>query len=182
MRRYCRFTDTTFEMPFIWSIHPILNIETGMQVLLPTGVEAVRVDSVTNCFFGESGSQLSWPQAKRADNQPIDLSHVQASDFGQAYKLYTYPIKGDDVVETAVFDPTHSHSFTFRFRPSQITHVGLWMNYGGWSGCGSKPYFNLGLEPCIGGADSLPDGKKLGKTALLPAKQTRSWTLELLII
>ncbi|VAW34058.1 hypothetical protein MNBD_CHLOROFLEXI01-3457 [hydrothermal vent metagenome] len=172
---------TSFDMPFIWGIHPILNIEEGMQLLLPTGVESVRVDSVTNHFFDKNGSQLSWPQAKRADQQLIDLSCVPTRDFGQAYKLFTHRLEGNDFVQTAVSDPTNQHAFTFRFRPNEITHVGLWMNYGGWSGCGSAPYFNLGLEPCIGGADSLPDGKKLDQYALLPAKQRRSWTLELLI-
>ena len=85
------------------------------------------------------------------------------------------------MVETAVLDPTGTHSFTFRFWPNEISHVGLWMNYGGWSGCGSEPYFNLGLEPCIGGADGLPNAKNIGEYALLPAKQSRDWMLELLI-
>lgn len=172
---------TTFDMPFIWSIHPILNIEEGMQLLLPGGVETVRVDGATNDFLGRSGSQVDWPLAKIADRQPIDLSRVPAKSFGQAYKLYTLPLKGHDRVEAAILDPTAEHSLTFRFRPNEITHVGLWMNYGGWSGCGSKPYFNLGLEPCIGGTDALPDAKKLAEYALLPAKQTLDWTLDLLV-
>jgi galactose mutarotase-like enzyme len=172
---------TPFDFPFIWSIHPILNIEEGMQVRLPIGVDSVRVDSVTNRFLGESGSQLSWPQATNEDRKPIDLSRVPTRGFGQAYKLYTDPLAGDGFVETAVSDPTGNHAFTFRFLPNEITHIGLWMNYSGWSGCGSEPYFNLGLEPCIGSADSLTDNKRLGEYALLPAKQTRSWTLELLI-
>jgi len=172
---------TSFDMPFIWSIHPILTIEEGMQLLLPVGVETVRVDAVTNGFLSESGSRLPWPQAKRADLQPIDLSRVPANDFGQAYKLYTYPLNGQDLVETAILDPAGEHSFTFRFRPDEITHVGLWMNYGGWSGSGSEPYFNLGLEPCIGGTDALPKAKELGEYARLLARQTRNWTLELLL-
>ena len=172
---------TSFDMPFIWSIHPILNIEEGMHVVLPAGVETVRIDSVTNSFLGESGSQLQWPEAKRADRQSIDLSHVPANDFGQAYKLYTHLRKGNEQVETAIHDLSGEHSFIFRFWPNEITHVGLWMNYGGWSGCGSEHYFNLGLEPCIGGMDALPNAKNLDEYAVLPAKQTRDWMLELLI-
>ncbi len=172
---------TTFDMPFIWSIHPILNIEEGMRVSLPVGVEMVRADSVANDFFAENASPIGWPLAKGADNQLIDLSRVPAVDFGQAYKMYTHPLEGEGWVETAVYDPTGKHSFAFRFQPNKITHVGLWMNYGKWSGSGSPPYFNLGLEPCIGGADALPKAKGLGEYALLPAKQTRSWTLELLV-
>ncbi len=172
---------TSFDMPFVWSIHPILKIEAGMHLSLPAGVETVRVEGATNGFLGESGSLLEWPQAKSADLQPIDLSRVPANDFGQAYKLYTHPLKGSDPVETVIYDPAGEHSFAFRFRPDEISHVGLWMNYGGWSGSGSHPYFNLGLEPCIGGTDSLPKAKELGEYGLLPAKQSRAWTLELMV-
>ena len=170
---------TSFDMPFIWSIHPLLHIEEGMQVFLPNGVETVRVEGAVNDFLGQSGSRLHWPQAKRADLQPIDLSRVPANEFGQAYKLFTHPLHGHDQVETAIYDPAGEHSLAFRFRPDEISHVGLWMNYGGWSGSGSKPYFNLGLEPCIGGTDALPKAKELGEYGLLPAKQSRAWTLEL---
>jgi galactose mutarotase-like enzyme len=172
---------TIFDMPFVWSVHPILNIEEGMRVSLPAGVENVRVDGAKNDFLGESGSRLQWPQGETADLQPIDLSLVPAKEFGQAYKLYTLPLKGHGQVETAIHDLAGEHSFAFRFRPDEITHVGLWMNYGGWSGGNSKPYFNLGLEPCIGGTDALPDAIKLGEYAVLPAKQTRKWKLELLV-
>ena len=118
---------------------------------------------------------------KGADLQPIDLSQVPAKDFGQAYKLYAHLLNDHDLVETAIIDPSGEHSLAFRFRPDEITHVGLWMNYGAWSGSGSEPYFNLGLEPCIGGTDALPDAKALAEYGLLPAKATCSWTLELLL-
>ena len=173
--------QSSFEMPFIWCIHPLINIEEGMQVFLPVGIDSVRLDSGTNGFLGENGSQIDWPQAKRADNQPIDLSCIPADNFGEAYKLYTQPFKGEAQVETGIIDPTGKHSFTFRFRPNEITHIGLWMNYGAWSGSGSEPYFNLGLEPCIGGTDGLSNAKDMGEYGNLPAKESRVWTLELLV-
>lgn len=173
---------SNFEMPFLWCIHPLINIEEGMQVILPPEIKTLRLDSGTNNFLGENGSLIEWPQANRADNQLIDLSRVPANDFGQAYKLYTHPLKGDEQVEAGIIDPTGKHSFIFRFRPNEISHVGLWMNYGGWSGTGSEPYFNLGLEPCIGGTDGLSNAKDMGEYGILSAKKSRNWSLELLVI
>ena len=172
---------SNFEMLFLWRIHPLINIEKGMQVILPPEIKTLRLDSGTNNFLGESGSQIGWPQTNSADNRPIDLSQVPANNFGQAYKLYTYPIKGDAQVEAGIIDPTGKHSFIFRFQPKEITHVGLWMNYGAWSGSGSEPYFNLGLEPSIGGTDGLSNAKDRGEYGNLPAKESRLWTLELLV-
>ncbi len=63
---------TSFDMPFVWSIHPILKIEAGMQVKLPTGVEMVRSDFGADGFLGKGGSLHSWPQAKSDNNQLID--------------------------------------------------------------------------------------------------------------
>jgi galactose mutarotase-like enzyme len=172
---------TTFDMPFVWSIHPILNIEPGMALSLPEGVDSVRIDGGTNDFLGTSGTLLSWPNAHAAGYQAMDLSQIPAADLGQAVKLYTLPLQGDEWVETAVTTPTNNHAFTFRFNPKEISHIGLWMNYSGWSGVGSQPYFNLGLEPCIGGTDGLPKAKQLDEYGLLPAKKTRRWSLALTI-
>ena len=172
---------SNFDMPFIWCIHPLINIEEGMKVILPPEIISLRLDSGTNNFLGESGSQIKWPQTKSADNRPIDLSQVPANNFGQAYKLYSQPLQGNAQVETVIIDQTGKHSFGFRFHPNEISHIGLWMNYGGWSGTGSEPYFNLGFEPCIGGTDGLSNAKDLGEYGNLPAKESCVWTLELLV-
>jgi galactose mutarotase-like enzyme len=172
---------SNFVMPFVWSIHPILNIEEGMRVVLPAGVKRVRIDSTTYRDLGEEGDQLDWPLAKIAEHQSLDLSRVRAKGYGQAHKLYSLPIIAGEMVETALVDKDGAHSFTFRFGADEITHVGVWMNFGGWSGSGSEHYYNLGLEPCIGGRDSLLNAKQLEEYAFLPAKGSRNWSLELSI-
>lgn len=172
---YCVTNLTPFAMPFVWSIHPLLAIEAGMSLHLPTGVDRVRVDGSTPGFLGEAGSTCSWP-SPRAD---IDLSRVPLADAARAAKIFTPPLAGDEAVETLIRDEAEGHTFGFRFQPHEVTHVGVWMNYGGWSGSGSPPYFNLGLEPCIGGADSLETARQLGECATLAARSSRRWSLTL---
>lgn len=170
---------TAFDMPFIWSIHPILQIEKGMQIYLPRSVNSVQIDTDLHGFLGEAHDWISWPEAVGAHNQSVPLFEVPAPEFGQAYKLYA-PLFGESgPVETTLADPTGDHQLTFRFDSQEITHIGIWMNYGGWSGSGSAPYFNLGLEPCIGGTDDLSQASERGEAAILPAKKSRRWSLEI---
>ncbi|MFT5195040.1 MAG: hypothetical protein ACI85U_002055 [Candidatus Promineifilaceae bacterium] len=161
---------TRFDMPFVWCIHPLLKIEEGMRLTLPNGVDKVRVEGGINGLY-KHGSSAEWPHP--------DLSYVPAGDSGRAYKIFTPILDGKAPVETAIYDPSGEHALTFRFSPQQINQVAIWMNYGAWSGSGSAPYFNLGLEPCIGSKDSLADAKRADEYGLLPANQTKSWSLEL---
>jgi hypothetical protein len=96
-------------------------------------------------------------------------------------KIYTLPLPENRLMETWIQDKTGAHRFGFQFHSDEITHVGVWMNYGGWSGSESTPYYNLGLEPCIGGADSLVAARGLGEYGILAAKQTKHWSLKMVI-
>lgn len=69
----------------------------------------------------------------------------------------------------------------FRFDPREIPFVGIWTNYGRWSGAGSEPYFNLGIEPSIGDADSLADARANGTAGVLAPRARRTWRVELQI-
>src|SRR5204862_453084 len=44
-----------------------------------------------------------------------------------------------------------------RWDPALLPQVGFWLNLGAWSGDGGAPYYNLGLEPCLGAQDSLAE-------------------------
>jgi hypothetical protein len=60
-----------------------------------------------------------------------------------------------------------------------LPQLALWINLGYWAAVGGEPYYNLGLEPCIGAQDSLAEAvTRSQQYALLPAGATRSWWLE----
>jgi len=170
-----------YYLPFVWSIHPLLRIEPGMRMVLPECITTIRVASSTAPTMVKPGTLHAWPCIHGPDGQQINLSEVPAASWRQAYKLYTPPLTGSEPVEAVVYTPDRQHSLRFRFSPNQITHVALWMNYGGWSPLESvAPYFNLGFEPCIGGADSLSIAlEDLGEFGQLAPLQTQRWELDL---
>jgi hypothetical protein len=68
-------------------------------------------------------------------------------------------------------------SLELDWSPAEIPCLGLWVNLGGWSGCGSLPYFNLGLEPTTSPHDRLSDAVMAGEAMVLQAGETRHWSL-----
>jgi hypothetical protein len=160
-------------MPFVWAIHPLLNIAPGMRLHLP--VEQVRLSVVTNPALGQPGDLLPWPVAGT-----VDLSLIPPHSVGQAVKLYTLPLTGPGPVETGLSDPATGCGLFFRFDPAEITHIALWLNAGGWSPwADTPPYYNLGFEPGIGGADTLAEAVARNEVGLAPARQAKTWQLEL---
>ncbi|MEN8097910.1 MAG: hypothetical protein ABFQ89_02435 [Chloroflexota bacterium] len=174
---------SSFALPFLWSIHPLLRIEPGMRLYLPENVQRIRIDSSTDDFLGELGTSHPWPVVHDNEGNELDLSKVPSSDIARAVKFFAAPLNEDVPVETMLVDPKSKRGLGFRFSPNQITHIGVWMNYGGWAGVeGAAPYYNLGLEPCIVGADSLEVAvKHWREAAILQPEQTRIWSLELFL-
>ncbi len=170
LRLAYRLTNfTPLPLPFVWAIHPLLNITPGMRLHLP--VEQVRLAFATDPALGQPGEVLPWP---------LDLAQIPPRSSGQAVKLYTPTLGGSGPITTAITDPNSGRSFAFRFDPAEITHVALWLNYGGWSPlAGVSPYYNLGFEPCIGGADTLAEAVACDEVGRVGARQTKTWQLEI---
>ena len=67
-----------------------------------------------------------------------------------------------------------------RWDANLLPQVAVWMNLGAWSADGSTPYFNLGLEPCMGAQDSLAEAvTKYKLVANLPPHGRKTWWLEI---
>lgn len=149
---------------YLWCAHPLLAIESGMHIELPAGSPVRRYGG------GPTPERFAWPQA--AD---LDVSRVPDADAGWAVKLFVGPL---DAGWAALYDPAHQRRLRFEFDPAALPYVGLWLNYGAWSGAGTAPYYNLGLEPAAGAPDDLPSALGDWQSAsLLPPHATHAWHL-----
>jgi hypothetical protein len=148
----------------------LLEIQPGMRLEVPA--TTARVDSASPGFAARAGELIPWPVCAGQD-----LSLVPGPERGLAVKLFAHQLSEGRV---AVSDPQDGAHFEFSFDPQVVTHLGLWMNYGGWAGLsGVAPYYNLGFEPCIGVADRLDLALEAHECGLLPAGGELSWWLEL---
>ncbi len=107
---------------------------------------------------------------------PGGVEIVPGPETRTAQKRFVGPLpRGDVGIATA----DGREALRFRFDPRELPFVGLWTNYGGWSGAGTAPYFNLAIEPSIGDADSLADARARGTAGRLAPRGRRSWRVAL---
>jgi hypothetical protein len=76
---------------FIWSAHPLLAIEPGMQLLLPPSARFNRWAAIpTNLLAQDSG--LTYPPIISAHARTIDLASLPDASAGVALKLWSDPL------------------------------------------------------------------------------------------
>jgi galactose mutarotase-like enzyme len=170
---YAVANDADAPMQFIWSAHPLLAIEPGMRLLLPPTARFNRWSTVPPDLIAQD-SGLTYPLTAHSGARAIDLTMLPDASAGVALKLWSDPLAEGWATLRA-----RDGELRMRWDVAQLPQVGFWMNLGAWAGDGGTPYFNLGLEPCIGAQDSLAEAvttRNLFET--LPPRGSRTWWLE----
>jgi galactose mutarotase-like enzyme len=161
----------TESFPWIWSSHPLLNVQPGSELSL-TGVSQVRVSAVHGRDDLSENDVVSWPGAIGGNAERFSFP----SDGGWAMKLF-----GDLGPEgrMVLTDPRKGERLELVVRREEVPQVGIWINCRGWAPPGRTPYYNLALEPCIGAPDRLDLAAKEWQTAqaLRPGEE-REWSVE----
>jgi galactose mutarotase-like enzyme len=160
------------QVAFIWSAHPLLRIEPGMALEFPTSAR-FNVYSATARTNLPQRHGLHWPMPVRRDGHDIRIDPLPGPDADVAFKIWSEPL-----AEGWTRLIANDGALCMRFDVGEIPQVALWLNAGGWSGIGGKPYYNIALEPCMGAQDSLAEAVTLHRQfAILQAAETRRWTL-----
>jgi galactose mutarotase-like enzyme len=157
-------------LQFIWSAHPLLAIEPGMQLRLPPEARFHRWASVPPDLI-PLDSGLRFPLVANG----VDLTTLPEPSAAIALKWWSDPLDEGWATLRARDGELRMH-----WDVAHLPQVGFWLNLGAWAGDGGAAYYNLGLEPCIGAQDSLTDA--VGRYNLfesLPPGGSRGWWLEL---
>ncbi len=157
--------------PWIWSAHPLFNVQPGSTLSLP-GLRQVKLDAVHGRDDLSRDDVVSWPEA--IGGKPERFTFPE--DGGWAVKLFGDVGSAGLMVLT---DPREGERLEINVRPEEVPQVGVWINCGGWAPAGRRPYFNLALEPCIGAPDRLIDAVEAWGTAeTLQPGEERRWVVE----
>lgn len=157
--------------PWMWCAHPLLNIDDGMHIHLQQGQQ---IRTVSNGVTGPVTDQ-AWPDLSMPNGESINLTKVFESPGGTdglCQKLY---VKSEKQVCLSTADG--EESFNMMYDPQSLPWLGLWINNNGWSGCGSKPYRNLGIEPSTTPHDCLTEAVRNGNGDILEPGESRKWYL-----
>ena len=161
------------ELLFIWCAHPLLAVEPGMQILLPSGTLVRRYSSIPDDLLA-ADEFLTWPPRVTVPGGETDFATIPEPEAGIAAKLWSEKLSEGWAALRAT-----DGEMRFVFDPELVPQVGLWLNAGGWSATAGDPYFNLGLEPGIGAQDSLNEAvERYGQHGTVAARGERCWWLE----
>lgn len=159
-------------MNFVWCIHPLLAIEPGMELRLPPSAR-FNVGGSFPPNLVSPGQNLQYPFAVSGLNFPT-LPEISA---GLAIKIWSEPLPPGEGWAAL---RAHNGELRMRWDITPLPQVAAWMNFGAWAADGGAPYFNLGLEPCIGAQDSLAEAvTKYNLFATVPPRGSKSWWLEI---
>jgi galactose mutarotase-like enzyme len=157
--------------PWIWSSHPLLNVQPGSVLELP-GVSQVRVDAAHGRPDLEIDDHVSW--AGGIGGRAERFEFPAAEKGGWAAKLFA-----DSSGSAMLTDPVRGERLEFRAAPAEVPQIGVWINAAGWAPGGALPYYNLALEPCIGAPDRLDRAAVDWNLAhMLSEGEERRWSLE----
>jgi galactose mutarotase-like enzyme len=158
--------DTPF--PWIWSAHPLFNVQPGTMLTLPS-VHQVRIDAAVGRPEAK-GETMPWPLEGGG-------SFIFPDAGGWALKLFGDIGASGRAILT---DPRQGERLELVMPTDSIPQVGLWINCRGWAPPGKEPYYNLALEPCIGAPDRLDDAVERWRLAQqLNPGEVREWGFEL---
>lgn len=158
-------------LPFLWAAHPMFPLSAHTRLVLPEGAR-LRVFARHEIDLGEVRSEHRWPFV-RGGGKVHDFTAPFEVAKRYACKLFL------DVPEGRVTLREGDLELVATFDPTQVTHVGLWINKRGWTPFRrEEPYQNLGLSPGIGAPDSLSEALGDWKSAawLEPGGERRWWT------
>jgi len=159
-------------MDYVWSLHPLLAIEPGMELLLPSSAR-FHVNGTIPENLVSTKKDLQYPFAASGLNFPA----LPETSAGRAIKIWSDPLPAGEGWTSV---RAHNGELKMRWNVALLPQVAVWMNFGAWAADGGTPYYNLGLEPCIGGQDSLNDAVNLYKLfATLQPHGSKTWWLEI---
>jgi galactose mutarotase-like enzyme len=161
--------------PWIWCAHPLLNIQPGTTLELPS-VHQVKLDAVHGLPELSRGDIVSWPDAFGGEGRRFAFP----GEGAWAVKLFSDVGQSGRMILT---DPRRGERLEMLVRPDEVPQVGIWINNRGWAPPGRQPYYNLGLEPAIGAPDRLDEAVRDWNAAeTLGPGEERAWGLEVRLL
>ncbi len=153
--------------PCLWALHPLMNWQPGMRIILPPSVTAGEIGSVSGMSPLNEYAPTTWPLAG-----DLDLSAAQLNTDGApaATKVYIGPMAER---WAALHDTLAGFAVGVAF---DVPMLGLWLNRGAWGG-----YTHVAIEPATGISEHLSTAVERGNVLIVPPRETAHWSVTLVV-
>jgi galactose mutarotase-like enzyme len=164
--------------PWSWAAHPLFAAEAGDRVVLPTSINALRLEGSGGGRLGKGGYQVDWPIAMLADGSSTDLSVAQGAESEIGDKLFAGPLTENENW-CALERRQAGIRIKIGFNPEATPYLGLWICYGGWPERPGPKQMCVALEPTTAPVDSLAQLGPWSRTLEAGASFSWSMTIEI---
>jgi galactose mutarotase-like enzyme len=159
-------------MNFVWCIHPLLAIEPGMELHLPSSARFQIAGTMPTDLL-PSTQNLQYP----FEAAGLKFPSLPEATAACALKIWSNPLASGEGWATL---RARDGNLRMRWDTTLLPQLAVWMNFGAWAADGGTAYYNLGLEPCIGAQDSLSDAvTQYHLYAVLLPNNRKTWWLEI---
>lgn len=166
---------SSFDMRYIWSAHPIIMAEEGMEFFLPA--DCKKATSVLNFSkrLGGYGQEFFWPEYKDKSGNAHILNKFRNKSEGNVEKYFFRNGVKEGWIKLKY--PTDNAILNLIFPSEKTLYVGIVIDEG---------YFKKDLlfiipEPCTAAFDRIDASKLFDAGSVLKAKSTFDWYLALSI-
>jgi hypothetical protein len=163
---------------WLWSAHPLLRVDAGDRIVLPSEVEEVTVEySAADLFM--RNSLIAWPRAQSSHGGVVDLSRVGERDGTTAHKLFA---RMDKSGWGALYREKVGQGLVVRFDARALPFLGMWICAGAWPEIGVEKQYTVALEPTTSNVDSLMSAERNGTVRCLGARESCRWKLDIQLV
>ncbi len=161
---------------FLWSAHPLFQVEEGDHILLPGSVAAVHVEGSTIDSLAGPDGRCAWPLAELANGSWIDLSQIGPPDGRTAHKLFAGRLASG---WCGLYRSKLKLGILVQFDPALTPYAGLWISHAQWPAGGARRQYTVALEPTFAPRDGLDRASAMGCSMILKPDAVFSWPLHL---
>jgi hypothetical protein len=176
---YDLFNPSDSPTTWLWSAHPLLLVDAGDRIVLPSQIEEVKVEYSAVDLVLRNNNSVAWPQAQSSLGDAVDLSRVGEKDGKTAYKLFARMGKAG---WGALYREKVGQGLVVRFDPNTLPFLGMWICAGAWPTTGVEKQYTVALEPATSNVDSLASAVRNGTARSLGARERCRWKLEIQLI
>ena len=177
--RYAVTNTGSHGADFLWSAHPLFQVEEGDRIVLPDSVHQVRVEGTSVERIVKTDGYTAWPIADTTHGH-FDLSAIGKVDGVTSHKLFAGPLS---MGWCGLYRAQLKMGIVMRFDPRQTPYAGLWISHGAWPSAADNPnggakQYTVALEPTTGPCDALDQAMAMGSAQHLLPQAEYSWPLQ----
>ena len=161
---------------FLWSAHPLFQVQEGDRIVLPDDTDTVHVEGSTVSALLRNEPWCPWPHVHLAHGGHLDLSTVGPQDGHTSHKLFAGPLATG---WCGLYRTQLQLGIVMRFDPTHTPFAGLWISQGAWppGEIGAKQY-TVALEPTTAPCDALDRAAGHGHAQHLLPQAEFAWPLQ----